>query len=170
MPIDYFLPTSVIWLLGFLTLLSIIALVVGMARIGTQTGPLIVCCAVMGVMTIGVGFGALAHADFQQKSFMETRAVLMPVQEKEFVQYCSRTGRIVEGETLATAPNCYDLDIYRVWRDGSRYYVGTINGDRAQIEVIFDRDGLIASDLNSIVFMDGDIDRDRIGFAFSRSS
>lgn len=169
MLIDIFVPTSPTGLLGFFTLLSVIALVVGFCRIATQTGPLLVGCGAIGLMTIGVTFVVFVHLDYQRRSFMETRAVLIPVQEKEFVQHCSRAGRIVEGATPATAPNCYDLDIYRVWTDGNRYYLGTINGDRARLEVIFDRDGLIASDLNSIVFMDGDIDRDRIGYAFSRS-
>jgi hypothetical protein len=168
MPIDIFVPTSPTGLLGFFTLLSVIALVVGFVRVSTKTGPLLVGCGAIGLMTVGVTFGVFLNLDYQRNSFLETRAVLMPIQEKEFDQYCSRTGRIAEGANPSTAPNCYDRDIYRVWTDGHRYYLGTINGDHARIEVIFERDGLISSDLNSIVFMDADIDRDRIGFAFSR--
>ncbi|MBY3151192.1 hypothetical protein HFO56_02060 [Rhizobium laguerreae] len=41
------------------------------------------------------------------------------------------------------------------------------SGDRARIEAIFNRDGVIATDLNSIVFLDTDADRARIGVAFS---
>ncbi|MCS4089573.1 hypothetical protein [Rhizobium sp. BK176] len=169
MMIDAFLPNSPTGLLGFFTLISVIALVFGVVRVNTHTGPLVVGCGAIGLMTVGVTFFVFLHLDYQRNSFMETRAALMPVQEREFVQYCSRAGRIVDGATPATAPNCYDLDIYRVWTDGDRYYLGVVKGDRARIEAIFDRDGLIASDLNSIVFMDPDIDRDRIGFAFSRS-
>ncbi|MBY3433387.1 hypothetical protein HFN89_04325 [Rhizobium laguerreae] len=46
----------------------------------------------------------------------------------------------------------------------------SVNLDQSRIEAIFNRDGVIASDLNSIIFLDADADRARIGVAFSNRS
>ncbi|MCZ7861908.1 hypothetical protein O9X98_11015 [Agrobacterium salinitolerans] len=161
---DY-LPTA---MLGFFTLLSVIGMVVGMILVRyTTVGHLIVGCSACGLMTVGAGFIAFLVTDIQRNEFLEVKAALMPVHARAFEKTCTQIGGVSEGN--GTEKNCYDLDIYRVWSVGDRYYIGTINGDRASIGVIFDRDGLIANYKDSVVFVSPDIDLRRIEYSFSRS-
>lgn len=165
---EYLLPTSPTGVLGFLTLLSAIGLVVGVTLIRFHgIGHLIVGCSTVGLTIIGSGFAALLTSDIEHKEFLEVKAALMPVHERTFDKTCTQAGGVIESER--TEKNCYDHDIYRVWTVGNRYYIGTINGDLANIGVIFDRDGMIADYTDSVVFVSPDIDLRRIEYSFSRS-
>jgi hypothetical protein len=159
------LPTG---LLGLLTLLSVVALVAGFLRFSKPRGPLMVGCGLIGLVGFGFACGIFLLADQQQRQFNENRALLLFASDWRLVRHCSHDGRLVDDYDLGTAPNCYVQDNYRVWTADRRYYIGVATGDRVQVEAIFDRDGLIDSDPNSIFFMDANIDRDRIGFVFAK--
>ncbi|MCV9963519.1 hypothetical protein OIU34_16575 [Pararhizobium sp. BT-229] len=166
--LDLFLPTNPTGLFGFLTVLSLIGFFVGWAMIRLDSvGHLVVGCSAIGLMFFGPTFGLFAMSDAKQNEFLEMKAALTPVHQRVFDKSCTQLGAVTDG---VNEKNCYDLDIYRVWSVGDRYYIGMVNGDRADIAVIFDRDGMIANQIDSVVFVSPAMDLHRISYAFERVS
>lgn len=166
--IDLFLPTNPTGLLGFFTVLSVVGFFVGMfMAVRAEVGHLVVGCSVVGLMCIAPAFGMFIINDAQRSAFLEKKVALTPVHHRKFDKSCTQLGAVIEN---AGEKNCYDLDIYRVWAVGDRYYIGMVNGDRADIAAIFDRDGMISDHMESVVFVSPDMDLHRLSFALDRMS
>jgi hypothetical protein len=166
--IDLFLPTNPTSFFGFLTVISVIGFVVGFVLVfHGEIGHLVMAGSAIGMLCFGPTFGLFAMSDARQSHFLAVKTTLTPVYQREFTKSCTQLGAVT---TAAVENNCYDLDIFRVWAVGNRFYVGMINGDHAEIGVIFDRDGMIANHMDSIMFVSPEFDLQRIEYSFSRRS
>lgn len=146
----------------FLTVLSLIGLVIGHLRKSLIIVPSIIGTALFGIISVAA-FDMVS----ENERFLTKKAVLAQVYQRDFDRVCSQSGRVIPPET--TIKNCYEIDGYRVWAIGNRFYVGVLNNDALSIDVIFDLDELVADKQRSIVHVAPDFDFNHLGAALNMS-
>lgn len=142
---------SYVGLSGIVVTLSLIGLATGFY----QKNQLFIAQSLVAILIFGLLFAGGLQVAFSRDNFLTQKAVLAQVYNRDFDRVCSQNGKvIVDG---SASKNCYEIAGYRVWAIGDRFYVSVLSNDTQSIDVIFDRDELIAEYQRSIVYVAPDV-------------